>query len=120
MTFDEDEQQDDTWDDEDLEKDPESHSPAHVQKEDTNADDTESEGEVGGDYEVNAPATGSATLDNNLETCDGLKMNYCKQAEDLPDDEGTATGAVLHHNHLIPPVLRETHLLTMRCRMSKC
>ena len=96
VTFDEDEQQEDTWDDEDVEKDPESHSPAHVQKEDTNADDTESEGEVGGkcggDYEVNAPATGSATLDNLVETCDGLKMNYCKQAEDLPDDEGTATG----------------------------
>ena len=38
VTFDEDEEQNETWDDEDLEKDPESvHSPAHVIKEDRNA-----------------------------------------------------------------------------------
>ena len=80
VTFDEDEEQDETWDDEDLEKHPEScHSPAHVHKEDRSADETQSEGEVAGkcdgDFEVNAPATDCAVLDD-LETGAGLKMNY--------------------------------------------
>ena len=80
MTFDEDEEQDETWDDEDLEKHPEScNSPAHVHKEERSADETESEGEVAGkcdgDFEVNAPATDCAVLDD-LETGAGLKMNY--------------------------------------------
>ena len=92
MTFDEDEEKDETWDDEDLQKDPESyHSPAHVHKEDRNANKTESEGEVAGkydgDFEVNAPATDCAALDN-LERGAGLKMNYCREAEDVPDDDG--------------------------------
>ena len=84
VTFDEDEEKDEAWDDEDLEKDPES-----CHKEDRNAEKTESGGEVAGkcdgDFEVNAPATDSAALDN-LETGAGLKMNYCREAEDVPDD----------------------------------
>ena len=79
VTIDEDEEQNETWDDEDLDKDPESfHSPAHINKEDTNAEETESEEEVAGksdgDLEVNAPATDSAAVDN-LERGGSLKMN---------------------------------------------
>ena len=118
--FDDDEEQNETWDDEDLDKEPE-----NVQ-ENMNDEDTESEEEVPercngetNNMEVNAPATDSSALDD-IEKAAVLKMNYCREAEDEPDNDSRSTGDRTRHYHLVPPVRRDIHLQTMRCRMNKC
>ena len=65
---------------------------------DTNAEDTESEEEVAGksdgeinNIEKNAPVKDSVAVDN-IEIGAGRKMNYCREAEDEPDNDCRSTG----------------------------